>query len=100
MTERGGKHPTVADADLEISLGNDVAVVGRRTILGDVGREDSFVSRIAKGLSGATPDDILRKLAGGAVFLVNDETVIPSGVARIDKKEVRPPFDLHIDLSR
>lgn len=97
-TGRGGERPTVADADLEISLGNNASVVGRRTVLGDVEREDSFVFRIAKGLSWATPNDILRGLAGGVVFLVSDEMVIPSGVARIDKKAAQPSFDPHVGM--
>lgn len=88
MTDRGRERPTIADADLEITTFGDRPVVSYRSVVDDLQTEDSFVFRIAKGQSWTPPNEILRLLAQGAVFLVSDEQVIPSGVARIDKKVV------------
>lgn len=88
MTERGRERPTIANADLEITTYDCRPMVSYKPVVDDLQTEDSLVFRIAKGLSWTPPNDILRLLAQGAVFLVSDEMVLPSGVARIDKKTV------------
>lgn len=86
-TGRGGERPTIADADLEITTFGDRPVASHCPVVDDLQTEGSLVFRIARGLSWTDPNKILRLLAQGAVFLVSEDEVLWTGVARIDKRQ-------------